>query len=99
MDENKEIDFIKKDIEKLEIRINNMRNNIQEISDDYDGESEIEIRRNQIEKLKDIKNDYEYYYYHDNSYYEEINNKEIFEIVLKKEIEISEEILERLEIE
>lgn len=101
-DERSDIEKIKsieKNIKESENRINEMKLNIQELNNDYDGLSEIEIREDQIKKLKDIKEDYDYYFYHDDDYYEEINDKNIFQFYLEREIKISEEILERLEIE
>lgn len=62
-----------------------------------ENQKEIEIRKNQIEKLKSLRDEYKYYLYHDNDLYDQ-NNKNDFIDEISIEIKKSEKLLKNLEI-
>ena len=85
---------LRNQIDNFEYQIDEMK---REIESDEESElksiiEEIEIRRNQIDKLKSIQDDYKYYLYHSNDLYDE-NNKNDFRNQIEIEIEKSEKLL------
>lgn len=91
-------DDLRNNISNLQYQIDMNKEEI-EMDEESELESiieEIEIRKNQIKKLKSISEDYKYYLYHSNDLYDE-ENKNIFISELNIEIILSEKLLKENE--